>query len=141
MPPSSAARCVLCAWLPALSATPVSAQSADPDARTLDTVVVTATGFEQAIQDAPASITIISREELEKRAYPDISEALRDVPGIMVTGGAGFAEVSVRGMDPQYTLFLVDGRRQNSREARFNGADTRSARGVEQQYFLKNQSV
>jgi len=130
MPPSSVARCALFAWL--LSAVPVvSAQSAEPDPRTLDTVVVTATGFEQAIQDAPASITIISREALEKRAYPDISEALRDVPGIMVTGGAGFAEVSIRGMDPQYTLFLIDGRRQNSREARFNGADTRSARGVE----------
>jgi len=131
MTPSSAARCVLYALLPALSTAPLSAQSADTDARTLDAVVVTATGFEQAIQDAPASITIITREELEKRAYPDISEALRDVPGIMVTGGAGFAEVSIRGMDPQYTLFLVDGRRQNSREARFNGADTRSARGIE----------
>jgi len=111
------------------------AQPIEVEPRTMDTVVVTATGFEQAVRDAPASITIITREELETRAYPDISEALKDVPGVMVTGGAGFAEVSIRGMDPQYTLFLVDGRRQNSREARFNGADTRSARGVENSWL------
>ncbi|WP_434127563.1 hypothetical protein, partial [Enterococcus faecium] len=35
---------------------PVLAQSATPaDARTLDTVVVTASGYEQQIQDAPAT--------------------------------------------------------------------------------------
>jgi len=121
----------LCALLLVSPITSVAfARPADVELDTLDAVVVTATGFEQ-----PASITIITREELETRAYPDISEALKDVPGVMVTGGAGFAEVSIRGMDPQYTLFLVDGRRQNSREARFNGADTRSARGVENSWL------
>jgi len=136
MTPPAALRRTLCTLLLAPSVVSVAfAQPIEVEPRTLDAVVVTATGFEQALRDAPASITVITREQLEKRAYPDISEALRDVPGVMVTGGAGFAEVSIRGMDAQYTLFLVDGRRQNSREARFNGADTRSARGIENSWL------
>ncbi|WJJ94173.1 hypothetical protein [Neopusillimonas aromaticivorans] len=41
------------------------AQQAD-GVKQLDTVVVTAGGFEQMIKDAPASISVITREELEK---------------------------------------------------------------------------
>ena len=32
----------------------------------MDTVVVTASGFEQQIQDAPASISVITRQDLER---------------------------------------------------------------------------
>ena len=35
-------------------------------ARVMDTVVVTASGFEQQIQDAPASISVITRQDLER---------------------------------------------------------------------------
>ena len=37
--------------------------------KSLETVVVTASGFEQEIKDAPASISVITREELEKGSY------------------------------------------------------------------------
>ncbi len=37
--------------------------------QTLDKVVVTASGFEQKVVDAPASISVVSREELSKRPY------------------------------------------------------------------------
>ncbi len=33
-----------------------------------DTVVVTATGFEQKIQDAPASISVITKQQIEGEA-------------------------------------------------------------------------
>lgn len=47
----------------------------------LNTIVVTATGYEQDLVQAPASITVINREELDKREYNDITDALRNAPG------------------------------------------------------------
>ncbi|CAB3695512.1 ligand-gated channel protein [Achromobacter piechaudii] len=95
------------------------AQSAN-EAKTLDTVVVTASGFEQQIQDAPASISVITREDLDKKFYRDVNDALIDVPGVIVTGGGDRQDISLRGMGPQYTLILIDGKRQSSRETRTN---------------------
>ncbi|WP_346797155.1 ligand-gated channel protein [Halomonas sp. Bachu 37] len=91
----------------------------------LSNVVVTASGYEQAVNNAPASISVISREELENKAYRDITDALRNVPGVIVTGGGrgdNGVDISMRGMPSQYTLMLVDGRRQSSRESRPNGS-------------------
>lgn len=87
---------------------------------TLETVVVTASGFEQQIKEAPASISVITREDLEKGAYRDIHDALIGVPGVVVTGGADRQDISLRGMGAKYTQILIDGKRQNSRETRTN---------------------
>jgi len=103
------------------------AQISDPPA-TLSAVVVTASGFEQMVEDAPASITVIPRQELEQKAYKDVVDALRDVPGVTITGSGSKSDFSVRGMDETYTLLLVDGRRQNSRETRPNSDNS----GIEQ---------
>ena len=86
----------------------------------MDTVVVTASGFEQQIQDAPASISVITRQDLEKKFYRDVTDALVEVPGVVVTGGADRQDISLRGMGAKYTLILIDGKRQNSRETRTN---------------------
>ncbi|UYV18338.1 ligand-gated channel protein [Halomonas qaidamensis] len=105
----------------------------------LDDVVVTASGFEQQITSAPASISVISREELERGHYQNITDALRDVPGVVVTGGgAGDRgnDISLRGMPSQYTLILVDGRPQNSRESRPNGSA-----GFEQDWLPPLQAI
>ncbi|WP_323011660.1 ligand-gated channel protein [Castellaniella sp.] len=94
----------------------------------LDRVVVSATGYEQTVEDAPASITVLPRAELQKRAYKDVTDALKDVPGVVVTGGASNSDISIRGMGSAYTLILIDGRRQNSRETRPNSDNA----GIEQ---------
>jgi len=104
------------------------AQAQTPEATTLSTVVVTAAGFEQSVQDAPASITVVPREELAKRAYPDVTEALKDIPGVVITGGGSGSDISIRGMSSSYTMILVDGVRQNTRETRPNGDNA----GIEQ---------
>ncbi len=44
----------------------------------LNDVVVSASGFEQDLVDAPASISIIAKEELEKKPIKDIGEAIGD---------------------------------------------------------------
>ena len=83
---------------------------------TLSEVVVTASGFEQELKQAPASISVISRQELETRQFRDLAEALQGVEGIDVLGGTGKTgglDISIRGMPSEYTLNLIDGRRQN----------------------------
>ncbi|WP_070155287.1 TonB-dependent receptor domain-containing protein [Sphingobium phenoxybenzoativorans] len=82
-----------------------------------DEIVVTAAGFEQKIVDAPASISVISREELQERRFGSLAEALSNVEGIDVgqtAGKTGGLNISIRGMPSDYTLILVDGRRQNA---------------------------
>ncbi|HAJ13685.1 MAG TPA: TonB-dependent receptor [Comamonadaceae bacterium] len=92
------------------------AQSSAAGGNTLSEVVVTASGFEQEIQQAPASISVITRQELETRQFRDLAEALQGVEGIDVLGGTGKTgglDISIRGMPSEYTLILIDGRRQN----------------------------
>ncbi|WP_076592916.1 TonB-dependent receptor domain-containing protein [Herminiimonas arsenitoxidans] len=93
-----------------------SAQQATADQH-LQEVVVSASGFEQAIKDAPASITVITREQLETNRVNSIAEALRGVEGVDVgdaPGKTGGLNISMRGMNSRYTLILIDGRRQNT---------------------------
>ncbi len=86
--------------------------------------VVTAAGYEQNIADAPASISVITREQLEKQSYSDVTDAVRNVPGVFVTGGGNMQDISIRGMDDTYTLYLVDGRPISAgRMVNTNGAD------------------
>ncbi|MBD3897462.1 TonB-dependent receptor [Halomonas sp. ML-15] len=83
----------------------------------LDNIVVTAAGFEQALADAPASISVVTREELEQRQFSNIGEAIAHIPGVDVRSGVGKTgglNVSIRGMPSSYTLVLIDGRRQNA---------------------------
>ncbi|MDM1708131.1 TonB-dependent receptor domain-containing protein [Thiopseudomonas alkaliphila] len=80
-------------------------------------VVVSASGFEQKITDAPASISVVSNEDLKKKRYNNLAQALDDVEGIDVKQGVGKTgglNISMRGMPSEYTLILIDGRRQNS---------------------------
>ncbi len=91
---------------------------ADAGTTEMHQVVVTAAGFEQKITDAPASISVVTREELAKRPYTSLIDALRDVEGIDVgmesTDKNGMATISMRGMPSDYTLVLIDGRRQSN---------------------------
>lgn len=83
---------------------------------TLGEVVVSASGFEQELRQAPASISVVSRQELESKNFRDLAEALQGVEGIDVLGGTGKTgglDISIRGMPSDYTLILIDGRRQN----------------------------
>jgi outer membrane receptor for ferrienterochelin and colicins len=75
-------------------------------------VVVTASFIEQKIEDAPASVTVITREALNNRPVQDLADALHGAAGVNV-GGVGLARrgISIRGMSNEYTLTMIDGRR------------------------------
>lgn len=94
----------------------------------LKEVVVTASGFQQQAKQAPASITVISGKDLETKAYRDVTDALQDVPGVVVTGGGSSTDISIRGMSGGYTMLLIDGKRVNSRATRPNS----DGAGIEQ---------
>jgi len=119
----SGTACLCFLTVPCLEAAAQSASGAQQANGTtlLERLVVTATGFEQNVKDAPASITVVPREELEKGAYSDLTDALRSVQGVTVTGAAGQEDIFIRGLPGAYTLILVDGKRQNTRDARTNG--------------------
>lgn len=83
---------------------------------TLATVVVTASGTAIDIKDAPASISVITREEIERQPVYDLNTLLRRIPG--VTGGTSpvgeESKIKLRGLPDKYTLILVDGKRMGS---------------------------
>lgn len=90
---------------------------ADSNPITLGDTVVSASGFEQKITEAPASISVISQEDLQQKRYNNLAQALGDVEGIDIgqgTGKTGGLNISIRGMDSKYSLILIDGRRQNA---------------------------
>lgn len=82
----------------------------------LDELVVSASGFEQKVTDAPASISVISQQNLQQSQFSNLAEALETVEGVDVrqsTGKTGGLNISIRGLPSEYTLILIDGRRQN----------------------------
>ncbi|UOH17114.1 TonB-dependent receptor [Acinetobacter sp. NyZ410] len=83
----------------------------------LSTIVVSAAGYEQKLKDAPASITVITAQDLKGKRINSIADALVDVEGVDVSlmeGKTGGLNIRIRGMSAEYSLVLIDGRRQNS---------------------------
>lgn len=100
-----------------LAQTAATNSVASPAPQALQKVVVSAAGFEQKITDAPASISVITAEELSKRPYTTLLDAVRDLEGVDIgetRDKTGQGTISLRGMGSDYTLILVDGKRQNN---------------------------
>lgn len=92
--------------------------SDDKKAYKLKSVVTTATGFSQDKKVAPASITVISKEEILERPIKDLGDAVQDVPGVYVEQTkTGQNQIYMRGLGSDYTLILIDGKRQNVNSA------------------------
>lgn len=79
-----------------------------------DVTVTTASGYEQIIKQAPASISVITAKDLEKKKFNSLHDIVNDIPGVNVIGGGIGSGISIRGMEKGYTLILVDGKRVRS---------------------------
>ena len=93
------------------------AQTADSKADTsLSTVVVTASGTAVDIKEAPASISVITREDIERKPVTSIGELLSTIPGVTggLSGTGAQSKIKLRGLPEKYTLILVDGKRQGN---------------------------
>ncbi len=91
---------------------------------TLDTVVVTASGVQQKAKDAPASMTVITQEDIKKNGYTSVAEAVGRAEGVTFIGGdPNTKDIVICGLPGEYTLLLVDGKRQNTRETMNRGTN------------------
>ena len=83
-----------------------------PQTYQLEQTVITATGYEQDIKYAPASISIVPKEEIVNRPIKDLGDIIESVPGVAIdTAKTGVSTINMRGMDEEYTLVLIDGKR------------------------------
>ncbi|WP_404436182.1 TonB-dependent receptor domain-containing protein [Stutzerimonas chloritidismutans] len=96
---------------------PFAALADEPVA--LEQQVITATQTAHSELSAPASVSVVTREELEKRPVYNLADAVKYLPGVHLNPSStyGRQEIKLRGMDSDYTLLLVNGRRINSRDA------------------------
>jgi vitamin B12 transporter len=82
-----------------------------------DRIIVTATRTPEDESQIGSSFSQLTGEELQTEQIDDLKTALNTTPGVFAleTGArGGFTTVSIRGTDPSYTLFLVDGMRVNT---------------------------
>ncbi len=80
----------------------------------LEEVVVTATRMEQEASQSPAAVSIVKKEEMEKRGVKTFDQAVNETPGVFNRRGKSFmdtqAAVTLRGIpDQKRTLILLDG--------------------------------
>ena len=105
----------------------------EKDTTQLQTIVLTAE--EQVKQSLGASI--ITDKDLEKLpVVNDISEYVRRMPGVNLTGNSATGQrgnnrqIDIRGMGPENTLILIDGKPVNSRNSvRYGWRGERDTRG------------
>jgi len=89
----------------------------------LDAVIVSGARTEQSQLTTPASITVITREEIEASGARHVVEVLQGRGGIQIFdsfGDGSRASVGMRGFGETAnanTLILVDGRRLNNSES------------------------
>jgi len=82
----------------------------------LDELVVTAALEPLSVRDVASSVTIITREEIERRQVKYLGDLLRDVPGFSISQAGGMGaqtQLRVRGAEANHMLVLVDGIRAN----------------------------
>ena len=120
---------VLLCLLPLLLSTRASAQKKDENPSLLDMSledlmaveidsVYGASGFKQKVTEAPASVTIITSEEIQRYGYRTLADILRSVRGFYVSNDRNYSYLGVRGYglpgdyNSRITL-LIDGHRLN----------------------------
>src|SRR5688500_2153248 len=75
-------------------------------------IIVTASAAPETLQSTPAAVTVISREDIEAREARDVSDVLREVPGLSVsrTGSQGkVSAIFIRGGSSKQALVLWNG--------------------------------
>lgn len=94
--------------------------------------------YGEPISSAPASIVVITEQQIIERGYEDLSDLLRDIPGIdIVENARGFGEFyTIRGIEGNDRfLVLIDGEKINPVSGTFvsigNSISVRFAKRIE----------
>jgi len=102
-------------WLmtaPLISRAQEPSPTASPVEGQAEEVIVSATRFDIPLDQSPASVSVITSEDIEQKQIQRVSDALREVPGLSVvqTGTAGqLTSVFTRGLRSEHTQVLLDG--------------------------------
>ena len=102
-------------WLmtaPLISRAQEPSPTASPVEGQAEAVIVSATRFDIPLDQSPASVSVITSEDIEQKQIQRVSDALREVPGLSVvqTGTAGqLTSVFTRGLRSEHTQVLLDG--------------------------------
>ena len=84
-----------CGALMAQPATPVEDFPLDA---LLNTRISTAAKYEQRVTDVPASVAVITAEEIARNGWHTLADALASVPGATLTYDRGYTNVGIRGV-------------------------------------------
>jgi vitamin B12 transporter len=75
-------------------------------------IIVSATRIDVPLDQSPASVSVVTSQDIEVKQIERVSDALREVPGLSVvqTGSAGqLTSVFTRGLRSEHTQVLLDG--------------------------------
>lgn len=98
--------------LPVASLLLGSVAASAASSNTLDTVVVTATRTAKTVDQSMASVSVITRQDIEQSQALSVQELLRGVPGVSIANNGGLGKntsVFLRGTESDHVLVLVDG--------------------------------
>lgn len=86
-------------------------EQADSKSKTLDTQVVLGAGSKVSILENPASVSVISKEDIQKNPAIGIADQLRNLPGVQVydDGTPGMMRIRIRGEESRRVTIQIDG--------------------------------
>ena len=106
------------AALLALAATPAIAQAQDQEATRVDEIVITGTRIAQANLVTTSPVTQVTGEDITNAGVSRVEDLVNQLPQVfagqtstVVNGSSGTATVDLRGLGPNRTVVLIDGRR------------------------------
>lgn len=117
--------------------TPLNAEAAEKTEEVkAGQVVVSATRVETELKDVPSSVSVVTREDIERQPASTVADLLKDIPGVQVLDQsvAGVKRVIIRGESPSRVLIMVDGQKipeQKSMDGSMILADMNNVERVE----------
>ena len=112
-----------------LSAWPALADT--PPTDSLERVTITGSRIARSAKEGPTSVTVISGDDIEKQGYTNVYDALNNLTqNTGFTQGADFGNtftpaanaISLRGLGPNHTLTLINGRRVADYPTAYDGS-------------------
>ncbi len=130
-----------CAGLLLLASTQGAAETAGDSAQRIEEITVTAHRSETTLKEIPASVALITEEEIRRLQPNTLGDLFRYEPGVLVenSGGRhGDANINVRGIGGNRVLIVKDGVRMPDG---FGSAGTDQGRGNFSAYNLDRVEV
>lgn len=101
----------------ALAGGSFSVQAEEMPVYSLDAIVVTANRTPEKQLEANANVSVVTSKEIEQKHYSDVSEALKNVPGVNITnyagGGQNYSTNAFYINGSSNVVVMVDGIRKN----------------------------